>query len=90
MQCQVSQVSRYGNLIHHFLPSRIELYGAEDKGQKDNLVRRGMWPDPQQMTSMVDHLNTAWRKYRTLDSNRMTVEMDQATRDRLNALGYGD
>jgi hypothetical protein len=86
--CQVAQRWQAQTLIHRFEPLRLELYA--DAGQKDDLVRKGQRPAPVLMSRLGDHLNAVWAAHGRDGASRPHVELDQATRDRLRALGYGD
>ena len=90
VNCKAMQRSPVGTLIHVFEPMEIEFYGLNDVKQSKNLARTHQWPRQQQMSSLGDRLNQHWQVYRGLESHRGTVKLDEATTERLRALGYGD
>jgi arylsulfatase A-like enzyme len=90
-ECQASQASARGTLIHHFRPRQLEYYDAADAEQQHDLVEAGgAWPMQEEMTTLAEQLSSSWAAYRRVEGSRSAVTVDDATRDRLRALGYGE
>jgi arylsulfatase A-like enzyme len=88
--CQAMQHGGEGTLIHRFQPTRVEFYGPEDVLQQRDQARTGGWPRESQLTALERSLNARWQSFRRTGGERGSVELDQATLDRLRDLGYVD
>ncbi len=88
--CEAMKESPADTLIHVFQPPRVELYGAEDRAERKNLARGTEWGRHKRLTALGEALNARWKVYRGLEGRRGSVKIDQATKERLRALGYAD
>ena len=88
--CEAMQESPADTLIHVFQPPRVELYSAKDLSQRTNLARGPQWGRHERLTGLSETLNSHWKVYRGLAGRRGNVKIDQATKERLRALGYAD
>ena len=88
--CEAMQESPADTLIHVFQPPRVELYGAKDLAQRTNLAGGTQWGRHDRLTALSRTLNSRWKVYRGLGGQRGSVKIDQATEERLRALGYAD
>jgi len=88
--CEAMRESPTDTLIHVFQPPRVELYGAKDPAQRTNLATGTQWGRHDRLTALSETLNSRWKVYRGLAGHRGSVKIDQATKERLRALGYAD
>jgi arylsulfatase A-like enzyme len=101
--CQAMQYSRDGTLIHRFQPNArdatfrygfqpmgVEFYEPDDWKQEDDRAASSTWPRGDQLSRLSENLNSQWSSYQQLNGQQGSVKVDEETRKRLRALGYGD
>jgi arylsulfatase A-like enzyme len=89
--CQASQHSADGTLIHVFQPMRLEYYGNDDRAQKTNLAGTDGWSRAERLAQLREHLGAHWHQSRSLGLRTgPTGGGDAATSEQLRNLGYGD
>jgi hypothetical protein len=81
--------STEGSLIYDFQPPQVEFYAPADRQQMTNVAREeDRDVKSLRLASLADWLNREWRTYRSLDSGRESLKLDEATTERLRALAY--
>jgi hypothetical protein len=81
-----------GTLIIGFwpfgVPLSLEAYASDDVFQRTTIAGKQEYPRTEATASLVAQLNVQRKQFRASGGHSGTVEIDDATRDRLRVLGY--